>query len=981
MKKLALLFGLLLGLCGQISAQFNISSVTVTPPASFYKSGDVVNISFVVPSHNWTSPGGSNGTTIIVLSKDATISNDDYVLKISGGVLTADVFANIASTNVPNLNITSEYTSSSTTYSYSFTVPNGVIADGEYNVIVPQVQQSTKTYSAFRDKTGASAKIEISSSKHVLENTAWAGEKSSKAVLIVSSSQKLKITATPGDTTFKGGNFPTVELKALANNADVTNSGNVVIKYTILDAGGKELVSNQIYNSSNKIPLNKSYFANGSSIKIQAQATSSSSDFESSEQEEWTYTQSLPKLNIEVANYDINGIMKNGVILFDTKVFGTGSSDIGIPENGNIKFKITDEDGKPFNGTYTIYYTLDGKNPTTSSTLYNDKTGVEIGSSVTLKVIVSAEYYSSGSLDLTFVQELKGAWINLILQPQGKTAKENEPTKFGAKQAFQIQYDPSDGQLLKYSIDKRPWTAEELQKNGKNGDAVKIDTVANNWGLNVGDTIYVSAYAYNGKYDPSYKVWKFVQERLPNVALTPSEKSPKEYKFTSAFQATAEVKINPKDYLNFEIWYTTDASEPSPTNPAAKKIDNYGKISIDQTTIIKITAFSDDRLPSVTQEYRYRLTADAKAAWFYDTKGKGAIDKVVIYTTIAVNNLPDNVKLVSPWDVGSKNSGGINVWDTVIVNKDGTMRYPDGATGTCKVELNGANMIVVTADKWIFPPCGKTGFDPKPSRLGKLSGIDYSDTGYVWIGDSIAPVPVDTAFYYPGKLNEALYYSTKKKERYNDTLRVKFSEQIDFVSSDTIIFKFSGGYDLGLKLIDNEKGVAKFEVIKKINGDPSDGDSLSVLPYKISDLNGVSQTSETCYVPMRVAPTPYLLITTPVSPMSAGKEQVVVVANFLMKIPAAEINNVNVSGKIIDATGNLVTQFSGLSKNKATGAYAEITDKGDGDHKILVMWDGKNRAGRNVGSGAYLVILNITGPDEVTNGAAVTIGVRSQSDK
>ncbi|MDR0304712.1 MAG: chitobiase/beta-hexosaminidase C-terminal domain-containing protein [Chitinispirillales bacterium] len=817
--------------------------------------------------------------------------------------------------------------------------------------------------------------------KIIIYNTALVGDKSSHTGLIVAQPvPTLKVTATPSNGYDAVYTFTTKELNitldAFFGDIRIPSAD---IYYTI--DGTAPTALSTVCKPGASVTLGKNLFANSDTVRLKAFADESS--YESSPPKEWIYVRKLPKLNIEVANYSIDALTQEGVIPFDTKVFGTGTSELGIPERGNIKFKITDEAGNPVNGNYTIYYTLNGGNPTTGSKVYDSNKGVEIESSVTLKAIVVSEDYSTGSNEWTFVQELKGAWLNLLLLPQGKSAYENpQVNKFGQKQAVQIQYDASDGQLLKYRIDDYPYTVEELLNYGIDGGNIVIDTVSNKWDEK--DIVYVSAYVYNGDYDPSYKFWKFIQEHLPNVILTPSEKSPKEMKFTGVIEVTASVPgIIPSEYMNFEIWYTIDGTTPSPNN--GHKIDNNGKIRIDKNTTIKIAAFSDDRLPSDVEEYKYRLTADAKDAWFYDTEGKGVINKVVINTTIPVNDAPDNVRLVSPWDQGHTNSAGITVYDTIVVEKNGIIRYPDGNTGTCAVDVINKNMIVIVADKWIFSTYSEldtnreTGFEPDPKMLGKLTGAEYSDTGAVWIGDSIAPVPL-TATYAPGSIVESVYEQTGKIERYSDTLIVKFSEATNIISGNDEIFEFytpNGSYAMKLKVVDGYNGgnIVKFEVVEIIGDGPFDGDSLRTRPYTIQDKNNyVTQENTTNYVLLNVKDIPYKLIIKKVSPIVPGESNnPVIVADFLTNIKQQNRSKIDIKGRIMDATGNVVASLDGLNGGKGN-ISAEIIDQ-NGTTKIYVKWNGKNRADRNVGVGSYLTILSITGPDGATQNSNHTIGV------
>jgi len=1013
MKRLSLFFGILFVLCAQTFAQVvDIAGISVEP--KFIKSTPgtevTINMSLLI---NRNANAKEKIYLVAVLSKDEVWGNDgDLSIDLTGSREPVP-YDNISQNNayeLPNARITD----GTETYSFKFKIPNDPsFAHGEkWNLIVKIAYDSPNNpilgqypYN-YKDKKGTNKSqawitpipdmldnatlsqlnalspglgkpnavtqlgvktkiiaIEIADNKESIFNTAFVNEKSARAELvIIKPVPTLDITATPGNTTFKGGDFPTVELKALdPNKVDVTNNSKVVIEYSIVDATGKTILPTQTYDPSKPIKLELKYFENGNnSVIIKAKAISLSPDtWESSPNREWTYTRDLPKISIVPKNYDLESLKDDdGYIKFDTKKFGWGtSSGLYVPKQENVKFKLMDGQTEiPITANDKLKYQINGGNWID----YDVNNGITIDQKWTeLKIILGSVNYIADQVEFTFVNEMPPVDVNLMLVPQNRYAK--HPKQYcGEEQTVLIEFDTTKN-TLKYWQSEDDGGVDSVYLATKVAETKTMPIIK----LTGGATSYfVSVIVSDSTGESKYKVWELVPHCLPEVTVL-SEGNKTDFKDNLKITASVTPKDDDKkdEWTNLIIYYTTDGSVPSAANNDGNLKDG-GSLTIKKTTTLKFTAWADDRLPSsvckTPQEHKYQRLASGINAWYYDTKGQGNITKVVIHTTIAIDTVPDKIELISP--TGKK---------TITVLKGEIKKIDDT---TIVIEKD-----VIFSFKEID---NKTDFTPDPKELGKLFGVQYSDD-WVKIGDSIAPVPVK-AVYSPGKINETYYRQTGKIDRFPDTLKVTFSETVNFISTDNIFkFNLGDGYDLVLRLIPpaeygnkNDRNIAWFEVKEKIGGEPSDGDSLCVRPDKIKDAKGVEQKNYTRYVKIEVDPIPYLLIVTPIAPVSVGKEQVVVVVDFLTKIPSGQIPNVDVNGKIIDVTGNLVANVEGLNKNKTKGAYTKLTDKGDTD-KILVMWDGKNRAGRDVGAGSYLVILNVTGPDKKQNGETATIGVKS----
>lgn len=974
---------ILLALCGQVFAQainVDISNITVAPQdPGFFKPGETMTLTIDrTGSNDWSD---DSVFMMIVLSKDNTISADDYLLEISGNSLNMKDFSSAAN------NIAHKTTGvKSQTFNLNFQVPAGLT--GDYYIIVrvgrkarvdwsptpiPPITHNTLMAGSggnIKDVKTKSTRIEFSSSKYVVYNTAIVGDKSSRAKLIINGGPtKLNVLASDpsknnnpfheeSDTVrFYKSSLLGIELKTVDGKdkgTDVTSAG---IYYTLngTEPAKAESGSTKLYKAAEKIDLGKDLFQNGDTVRIKTVAVFSGSDYDDSPVRTFVYIRKLPKVHISIENYVIGELPKyegSDAILFDTDIFGVGESELGIPQRGNIKLTAKTDDIPEKDVTSLVCYTFAAK-----SSAYTPA-GIEINETGTLKAYIcsgdSDDYVLDESYEWSFVQDLPGPDVKLKLIPQGEYA--NYPAGyqvqfFGLEQNIQIEFNHADGDTLWYHIGDK-LDGATLKDSGVKRTTATTDIVKEPSNK---DTIYVSVYVVgsDNKKQPTYKFWTFVRSAL-ELEVKPSETPA--YKFIDPFDITAKVsivrpddKINPNSLVDFGIWYTTDGTDPSPTNPNATKVNNDGKITISQTTTIKIIAWAYDRAPSKIQTHNYRLVAVAKDAWFIDTKGQGGIDRVIIHTTIPVESIPDNVRLVSPWEPDN----------IVIIQKDEMSL------------LNNTTIIIARDAEWIFPPLKpvRTNFEPNPKLLGNLFGAEYNENLFA-IGDSIAPIPVE-ALYSHGSVIDNTYNQTGNIERYPDTLTVYFSETISIHELEDI-FEFYSGASMQFRIIDGiGTNTVKFEVIPNEYSKESisDGDSLRVRPSKIQDANYVIQNNYTGYIPIKVIMR-YSLKVTKVSPIIAGESKnPVIVIDFLGK--AGNHNNININGKIIDATGNIVANFDGFNKNG--NIFAEIDNRKT--TRIYVRWNGKNRTDRNVGVGAYLVILSIADPNGTNYDVSETIGV------
>jgi hypothetical protein len=1001
------------------------------------------------------------------------------------------------------------------TFQFTFTIPNGFAANrydvffitGAENLNNAAAAGTFTNSSMCQVSTSGSAtsnayrisyknSIDLTGKKKVIFNTAWVGDKSSTARLIVSSTNKLRVEATPpgnfgGEHTFYTSQL-NVELKAISGGIETDDA---IIQYT-LDGSDPRTSSTRVpYNTAQKLLLNKELFSNTDRITVKTFALSHSGDDGDSDIGEWTFIRELQKLNISaflpdssnkkldesqefilrekeikinliaedinanvardieiiwtingenpkngnlpylldkdyfktgvveikakavdnlgnhidsetktwiikrdlpevyisVSNYDVDTLKdENGVILFDTKIFGSNTpipSEIGIAPDGNIKLVVRRKDNDALVDNIVIYYSelgaLDWCNNNTRTP--QGSNGIEISKTITITAGICSDDYVFKNFVLSFNQQLPSPFVDVWLVPQDKSAK-HPVQEFGAEQEIQIKYDSDGSRTLYYKWGNTQTDSAALYSETAHTNQPAFVISGNN-------EIYVSVLVVEKDDVATYRVWKFVQKNLSPVKLYEgtTEIPGGLKKFTNSLTITARVDNLPADTANmgFGIYYTTDGSKPSQEkgykiangstitlqkdgdNGDIRLFDGSGnEIKIHGSFVnLQFEAWIYNRLPSDTKSQDFRLTADG-SGYYFDTNGDGFIDSVVIITTIPVNEAPNEIILTSPWN----NSNTV----TFSKSKNEIKR------------INSTTLVIYKPDgifKWANVEEIRTGFNAE--NLGKISGgIEYSDTGRVKIEDRVAPVPVK-AIYTPGSINENAYRNTGIIEKGRDTLVVYFSEPTSIISgaNTETMFEFQSGgewYQLKVKPVSSGSSgdVIVFEVIGKDgNGIPSNGDSLCVKENIIreSKSGGVIQENKTRLAEMQVNPTGYLPIIDAISPIVPGKPTPIAVINLLTTtISPEEAAKLDIAGQIIDATGNLVASI-----DKGNWRITNIRCKVMEDDVavdanaigIIVEWNGKNRTGRDVGNGAYLAIIQLVGPDGSTHNLNITVGV------
>jgi len=140
------------------------------------------------------------------------------------------------------------------------------------------------------------------------------------------------------------------------------------------------------------------------------------------------------------------------------------------------------------------------------------------------------------------------------------------------------------------------------------------------------------------------------------------------------------------------------------------------------------------------------------------------------------------------------------------------------------------------------------------------------------------------------------------------------------------------------------------------------------------------------------------IVITPISPISPSAPNalvngrgtsVIAIADFSTYIDGSDRPDLDASGRIFDALGNLIAQFSGIGGSG--NLSAELKDlqiavrREDGTivdnpptTQVFVYWNGTNQQGRTVAEGMYRFVLTVTGTNGNTVNRTFNVGVSSR---
>lgn len=359
--------------------------------------------------------------------------------------------------------------------------------------------------------------------------------------------------------------------------------------------------------------------------------------------------------------------------------------------------------------------------------------------------------------------------------------------------------------------------------------------------------------------------------------------------------------------------------------------------------------------PIILKEYKMEDYDNIRLE-YYDTSTfiDGTIDVIKFHLSDSVNLDTIAIKKIFESDLPTR-----------ISNINKTMRYFNEISYTDFVtNENGFDVSLLQNSQAIC----KTDVDNNdklsiPKIVIKGTGTIYEQR--ITISDKLGIVPL-RAEYYPDQ------EFTMESEYAIDTLLIELSEEIgeinitkpfQFINASNEKYTFN--YE---KEYEQEGCIYKFFVKKRVGEavkTPQIGDSLWIKGNQvIIDKSGYSDKRRSISIPIIVGDYKKISTVKIVNPFSLSKDfkdKGFIIE--IMIISEEELNNdLKLSGKIIDVTGNIVASFSELTK--------------DNNNKFYSFWDCKNKNGRLVGIGSYLFLWEISLNGNKINFGKTTIGIK-----
>lgn len=254
------------------------------------------------------------------------------------------------------------------------------------------------------------------------------------------------------------------------------------------------------------------------------------------------------------------------MLVGEETVIPTAYPDSGThPENTQITLSTTTPQS-------TIYYTTDGTNPTTNSTVYSGSILLPVGP-VTLKAIARRNgYYVSDIMSNMYT--ITGTVANVIAIPGSGSV--NSGTEV-------VLSSPTDGATIRYTLDN-----SEPDENSNIYSEPIIIT----------QDINLTARAFKDNWQPSLiVVFNYTVNRAAIPTASPISGTAVDYNSTVSLSSpTADATIK----------YTLDNSEPNENSNIYST-----PITITGTTTIKAKTFKQGHLPSETVDFNYTLASVA----------------------------------------------------------------------------------------------------------------------------------------------------------------------------------------------------------------------------------------------------------------------------------------------------------------------------------------------------------------------------------
>lgn len=696
------------------------------------------------------------------------------------------------------------------------------------------------------------------------------------------------------------------------------------------------------------------------------------------------------------------------------------------------------------NAGNTVFFTVDGSDPDSTSFSFVGDSIITIIGTQTLKALAVGTNY----------KEKDSSWNYISILPQ-----------------LQLSADPEDGTHFESD------TTIELTVHDGKGNPVDADIYyiidsagSGNYPDSTNGTLYtgeftidqsvtVWAVAYNKDFVKAVAKWDYIlDDKATTLTASPSDSL--FYTFGHTID-TILLQTNADSI----IWLLSDESSDSSSVETSGKYYIDGDISIEEDnadtmylaaiafgkgfeTIYREFVYVREYLPTPDADpkdttgsagYKFsgtlEVTLSVEGSWenleiYYTTDGSDPSssngtkiknnDKVSINSTLTLKAIAYADNVVES-GIGSWNyilaTGSERAW---YVDKDADGRI-DGATIALTEEVShrpdsilfispydSTETVVVQKEdikstddalSMKFPKpftyYDTTHFDGAP--LGVFYGDYYIDNAFE-VEDSVGPL-VRYAVYKPGRIK-----SKDPVVRASDTLEVTFSEKVTISDKSDplrLLNMDNEKYEFRLSEYEGDGDLVRFNSVDDILGVdyPETGDSVKVhwnAGVKGLDDDVVQRNIDNKYGTLVVETAPYDLLIKSISPVDPAKDTipdifrpddfpetgVLTIADFLVKIQQVDL--LDAKARIYDKVGNVLLEADGL------GSYEHLTiEVQDRDvTKIIFAWDGKNRNKRYVGSGSYLMKLYITAPlPSGTNGETteivrqISIGVLNEDDQ
>ncbi len=461
----------------------------------------------------------------------------------------------------------------------------------------------------------------------------------------------------------------------------------------------------------------------------------------------------------------------------------------------------------------------------------------------------------------------------------------------------------------------------------------------------------VKGIAFGADYDTVSGTWIYYRDTVPDVIADPG---------TCEFTTSVSVELSlSAPWPGAVIYYTLDGSDPDTTESTTFKYTGT-PIVITETTTLKAQAYAGNAMPSGITTEIYTLVFGIDSAWYRDTDGDGAIDKAELEINRKTDQLPLEIEFINPF-----NSTDIKT----VTGNAVTWMNNDPTAQTVIVGFNPP-----------FPYKGLTGF--AANTYGRILKGDYSKKPFT-INDGVAPV-IDQSTYCPGRILDK-----KTLARANDTLLIKFSEDITALSTGVIqpfdlITEEGTDYYLDLQELNSNQNLVTFLVEEDgINGVefPASGDSIRIdYTFGITDLKNNNQNIENNRrVELKVKPKPVFIVINALTPfipamVTPGPTNLsnisdaaitnlinhgglIIIVDFLTEINSDE-QGITASMEMYDPVGNCIAE--GSTNNNDGNVLIGIRMDKNNLTQLIIYWTGRNLNGRGVWSGTYKGLLHIT---------------------